>query len=149
MVDIGLNDNDNVDIDFNQLPSELKQFLAVYPEFKSAIKTQDDVNNFLVIFDKVKCLYPEFKDLGKCKDKFPFYMLVAHYLVMGGLSKSIGILPQNGLIANSSVGDVSIAYQASPYSTKGDELTYYLSLTPYGMEYLSWLARQSGLRIVN
>ncbi|MGI7471643.1 DUF4054 domain-containing protein [Campylobacter coli] len=141
--------NDNIDIDFSQLPLELKQFLDVYPEFEPAIKTQDDVDKFLVVFDKVKCLYPEFKDLSKCKDKFPFYMLVAHYLVMSGLSKSIGILPQNGLIANSSVGDVSIGYQASPYSTKGDELTYYLSLTPYGMEYLAWLARQAGLRIVN
>ncbi|HFJ2313278.1 TPA: DUF4054 domain-containing protein [Campylobacter coli] len=147
MVDNGV--NDNIDIDFSQLPLELKQLLAVYPEFEPAIKTQDDVDKFLVVFDKVKCLYPEFKDLSKCKDKFPFYMLVAHYLVMSGLTKSIGILPQNGLIANSSVGDVSIGYQASPYSTKGDELTYYLSLTPYGMEYLAWLARQAGLRIVN
>lgn len=147
MVDNGV--NDNIDIDFSQLPLELKQFLSVYPEFEPAIKTQDDVDKFLVVFDKVKCLYPEFKDLSKCKDKFPFYMLVAHYLVMSGLTKSIGILPQNGLIANSSVGDVSIGYQASPYSTKGDELTYYLSLTPYGMEYLAWLARQAGLRIVN
>lgn len=147
MADNGV--NDNIDIDFNQLPLELKQFLAVYSEFEPAIKTQDDVDKFLVVFDKVKCLYPEFKDLSKCKDKFPFYMLVAHYLVMSGLTKSIGILPQNGLIANSSVGDVSIGYQASPYSTKGDELTYYLSLTPYGMEYLAWLARQAGLRIVN
>ncbi|EAK9907365.1 DUF4054 domain-containing protein [Campylobacter coli] len=147
MVDNGV--NDNIDIDFSQLPLELNQFLAVYPEFEPVIKTQDDVDKFLVVFDKVKCLYPEFKDLSKCKDKFPFYMLVAHYLVMSGLTKSIGILPQNGLIANSSVGDVSIGYQASPYSTKGDELTYYLSLTPYGMEYLAWLARQAGLRIVN
>lgn len=147
MVDNGI--NDNIDIDFSKLPLELNQFLAVYPEFEPAIKTQDDVDKFLVVFDKVKCLYPEFKDLSKCKDKFPFYMLVAHYLVMSGLTKSIGILPQNGLIANSSVGDVSIGYQASPYSTKGDELTYYLSLTPYGMEYLAWLARQAGLRIVN
>ncbi len=147
MADNGV--NDNIDIDFNQLPLEIKQFLAVYPEFEPAIKAQDDVDKFLVVFDKVKCLYPEFKDLSKCKDKFPFYMLVAHYLVMSGLTKSIGILPQNGLIANSSVGDVSVAYQASPYSTKGDELTYYLSLTPYGMEYLAWLARQAGLRIIN
>lgn len=149
MLDNGVIDNVDTDIDFNQLPSELKQFLAVYSEFKPAIKTQDDVNNFLVVFEKVKCLYPEFKDLSQCKDKFPFYMLVAHYVVMGGLTKSIGILPQNGLIANSSVGDVSVGYQASPYSIKGDELTYYLSLTPYGMEYLAWLARQSGLKIVN
>lgn len=148
MLDNGAIDNVDTDIDFNQLPSELKQFLAVYSEFKPAIKTQDDVNNFLVVFDKVKCL-DEFKDLSKCKDKFLFYMLVAHFSVMGGLTKSIGILPQNGLIANSSIGDVSVGYQASPYSTKGNEFTYYLSLTPYGMEYLSWIDRQAGLIIAN
>lgn len=131
------------------IPDELRQFLEVYQEFKNAITLQDDVDSFMVVFDKIKCLYPEFRDFTKCKTLFPFYMLVAHYSVMAGLGESIGLLPQKGLTASSSVGDVSVSYQASPYSTKGDELTYFLSLTPYGIEYLAWLARQAGLRIVN
>lgn len=131
------------------IPDELRQFLEVYQEFKKAITLQDDVDSFMIVFDKIKCLYPEFRNFTKCKTLFPFYMLVAHYSVMAGLGESIGILPQKGLTASSSVGDVSVSYQASPYSTKGDELTYFLSLTPYGIEYLAWLARQAGLRIVN
>ena len=142
-------ENEDIDTDFNQLPLELKSFLYYYAEFKEAFKDNESVNKFLAIYDKVKCLYPEFNDLEKCKERLPFFALVAHYIVTSGLSKKIGILASNGLVASSSVGDVSVSYQASPYSTKGDELTYFLSLTPYGMEYLAWLARQAGLKIVN
>lgn len=123
--------------------------LVIYPEFKDILKTQEQVDNFLAIIDQVRCLYPEFNDLKKCQNKYPFFMLIAHYAVMAGLTKSIGIYAQNGLVASSSIDGVSVSYQSSPYSTKGDELTYYLSLTPYGLQYLAWLARQAGLKIVN
>lgn len=123
--------------------------LVIYPEFKAILETQEQVDNFLAIIDQVRCLYPEFNDLKKCKNKYPFLMLIAHYAVMAGLTKSIGIYAQNGLVASSSIDGVSVSYQSSPYSTKGDELTYYLSLTPYGLQYLAWLARQAGLKIVN
>lgn len=59
MVDNGI--NDNIDIDFSQLPLELKQFLAVYPEFKPAIKTQDDVDKFLVVLTKLSVYTPSLK----------------------------------------------------------------------------------------
>lgn len=123
--------------------------LVIYPEFKAILETQEQVNNFLAIIDQVRCLYPEFSDLKKCQNKYPLLMLIAHYAVMAGLTKSIGIYAQNGLVASSSIDGVSVSYQSSPYSTKGDELTYYLSLTPYGLQYLAWLARQAGLKIVN
>lgn len=123
--------------------------LVIYPEFKAILETQEQVDNFLAIIDQVRCLYPEFSDLKKCQNKYPFLMLIAHYAVMAGLTKSIGIYAQNGLVASSSIDGVSVSYQSSPYSTKGDELTYYLSLTPYGLQYLAWLARQAGLKIVN
>lgn len=130
-------------------PQILKDFLNSFPEFKPLFKSEDDVNFFLSIVDKVRCLYPEFMDLDKCYNKIPFLLLVAHYLVMSGFSQSIGITASNGLVASSSVGDVSVSFQTSPYSTKGDEFTYFMSLTPYGMQYLAWLSRQAGLRIVN
>jgi hypothetical protein len=123
--------------------------LVIYPEFKPVLETQEQINNFIAIIDQVRCLYPEFNDLKKCQNKYPFLMLIAHYAVMAGLTKSIGIYAQNGLVASSSIDGVSVSYQSSPYSTKGDELTYYLSLTPYGLQYLAWLARQAGLKIVN
>ena len=123
--------------------------LTIYPEFKAVLETQEQVDNFLAIIDQVRCLYPEFNELKRCQNKYPFLMLIAHYAVMAGLTKSIGIYAQNGLVASSSIDGVSVSYQSSPYSTKGDELTYYLSLTPYGLQYLAWLARQAGLKIVN
>ena len=74
-------------------------------------------------------------------------MLLAHYLVMRGFTQEIGIFSQNGQVSSSSIDGVSVSYQSSPYSS--DELTYFLSLTPYGMAYLAWLRRQAGLRIIN
>ncbi|MBX1020859.1 DUF4054 domain-containing protein [Campylobacter jejuni] len=130
-------------------PQILKDFLNSFPEFKPLFKNEDDVNFLLSVVDKVRCLYPEFMDLDKCCNKIPFLLLVAHYLVMSGFSQSIGITASNGLVASSSVGDVSVSFQTSPYSSKGDEFTYFMSLTPYGMQYLAWLSRQAGLRIVN
>lgn len=106
------------------------------------------VKNWESIFKRVTCLYPEFMDVKKCQ-KVPLYALVAHYFVYQGFASSIGILSQKGLIASSSVGDVSVSYQASPYAAKGNDFSYFLSLTPYGMEYLAWLQRQAGLLYVN
>lgn len=127
----------------------IEALLMIYPKFKPVLETQEQINSFIAIINQVRCLYPEFNDLKKCKNKYPFLMLIAHYAVMAGLTKSIGIYAQNGLVASSSIDGVSVSYQSSPYSTKGDELTYYLSLTPYGLQYLAWLARQAGLKIVN
>lgn len=127
----------------------IEALLTIYPEFKPVLETQEQVDNFIAIINQVRCLYPEFNDLKKCQNKYPLLMLIAHYAVMAGLTKSIGIYAQNGLVASSSIDGVSVSYQSSPYSTKGDELTYYLSLTPYGLQYLAWLARQAGLKIVN
>lgn len=106
------------------------------------------VKNWESLFKRVTCLYPEFRDAKKCQ-KVPLYALVAHYFVYQGFASSIGILSQKGLIASSSVGDVSVSYQASPYAAKGNDFNYFLSLTPYGMEYLAWLQRQAGLSYVN
>lgn len=106
------------------------------------------VKNWESLFKRVTCLYPEFRDVKKCQ-KVPLYALVAHYFVYQGFASSIGILSQKGLVASSSVGDVSVSYQASPYAAKGNDFNYFLSLTPYGMEYLAWLQRQAGLSYVN
>ena len=140
----------------------LKEFLGFYPEFKPLfVKVElvekepelvevESVNEIMVksVFKRVTCLYPEFRDVKKCQ-KVPLYALVAHYFVYQGFASSIGILSQKGLVASSSVGDVSVSYQASPYAAKGNDFSYFLSLTPYGMEYLAWLQRQAGLLYVN
>lgn len=127
-----------------------EKFLRIYPEFKPVLETDEQKENFYSQIEKVKCLYPEFKDLNACSCSLPFLALLAHYFVAGGFSAEIGITSaQQGVLASSSVGDISVSYQSSPYATKGDEFTYFLATTRYGQEYLAWLARQSGLRYVN
>lgn len=128
----------------------LNKFLKIYPEFKPVLETDEQKATFYAQVEKVACLYPEFKDLSKCCQSSPFLSLTAHYFVAGGFSAEIGITSaQQGVLASSSVGDISVSYQSSPYATKGDEFTYFLATTRYGQEYLAWLARQSGLRYVN
>ena len=121
--------------------------MKFYPEFAEIFKDESVVDNALALVEQIKCLYPEFLDLDTCSNKHPFFMLLAHYLVMRGFTQEIGIFSQNGQVSSSSIDGVSVSYQNSPYSS--DELTYFLSLTPYGMAYLAWLRRQAGLRIIN
>ena len=132
------------------------KFLLIYPEFAPLLNTgnaEKDAQNkafIKVIFEKIRCLYPEFNELEKCKQSLPYLMLVAHYLTMSGRASDLGITGASGVMANSSVGDVSVGYQPAPYSgADTDEFRYWLSLSPYGKEYLAWLARQSGLLYVN
>lgn len=128
----------------------LEKFLKIYPEFKAVLQTADEISLFESQVAKVQCIYSEFKDLTKCRDLYPFLALVAHYFVVAGGAEKIGIVSsQTGLVASSSVGDVSVSYQSSPYATKGDDFTYFLASTKYGQEYLAWLARQTGLNYVN
>ena len=134
----------------------IDKFMLIYPEFAPLLNTGDaqkDAENrayIKVILQKISCLYPEFSELDKCKQSLPYLMLVAHYLTMSGRASDLGITGANGVIANSSVGDVSVGYQPAPYSgADTDEFRYWLSLSPYGKEYLAWLARQSGLLYVN
>lgn len=127
-----------------------EKFIRIYPEFKPVLETDEQKELFYAQVEKVKCLYPEFKDLDTCNCSLPFLALVAHYFVVGGFASSIGITSsQGGLLASSSVGDVSVSYQSNPISSKGDEFSYFLSTTKYGLEYLAWLARRSGLNYVN
>ena len=128
-------------------PQILKDFLIVYPEFSPLYTTQEGIDSFLSIVAKLQCIYPEFQNIETCKNKYPFFMLVAHTIVMDGKSSSIGIYPLKGLLSNSAVGNASVGYQQTPYST--DSFSYYLSLSKYGKEYLAWLQRQAGLVYVN
>jgi hypothetical protein len=129
----------------------LEKFLKIYPEFKPVLQTDEQIALFDSTAAKIQCIFSEFKDLTKCRELYPFLALTAHYFVVAGGGESIGIVSTqgSGLIASSSVGDVSVSYQSSPYATKGDDFTYFLASTKYGQEYLAWLARQTGLNYVN
>ena len=144
---ISIENEADIKQDLELLIEPLASFVKFYPEFAEIFKDESVVDNALAIVEQIKCLYPEFLYLDKCYDKQPFFMLLAHYLVMRGFTQEIGIFSQNGQVSSSSIDGVSVSYQNSPYSS--DELTYFLSLTPYGMAYLAWLRRQAGLRIIN
>ena len=144
---ISIENEADIKQDLELLTEPLASFVKFYPEFVEIFKDESVVDNTLALVEQIKCLYPEFLDLDKCYDKQPFFMLLAHYLVMRGFTQDIGIFSQNGQVSSSSIDGVSVSYQNSPYSS--DELTYFLSLTPYGMAYLAWLRRQAGLRIIN
>lgn len=144
---ISIESEADVKQDLELLTEPLASFVKFYPEFAEIFKDESVVDNALALIEQIKCLYPEFLDLDKCYDKQPFFMLLAHYLVMRGFTQEIGIFSQNGQVSSSSIDGVSVSYQSSPYSS--DELTYFLSLTPYGIAYLAWLRRQAGLRIIN
>ena len=144
---ISIENEADIKQDLELLIEPLASFVKFYPEFAEIFKDESVIDNTLALVEQIKCLYPEFLDLDKCYDKQPFFMLLAHYLVMRGFTQDIGIFSQNGQVSSSSIDGVSVSYQNSPYSS--DELTYFLSLTPYGMAYLAWLRRQAGLRIIN
>ena len=130
------------------MSTNLTQFLVVYPEFNPVFATDTEAQAYFdMLFSKLQCTFPEYSNLATCNIQYPFYMIVAHNLVMDGYGKSIGILPQNGSISSSTVGGVSVGYQANPYGQ--DSFSYYLSLSKYGREYLAWLQRQAGLLYAN
>ena len=74
------------------------KFLLIYPEFAPLLNTgnaEKDAQNkafIKVIFEKIRCLYPEFSELEKCKQSLPYLMLVAHYLTISLRSSDLRII---------------------------------------------------------
>lgn len=121
-------------------------FLSIYPEFKAL----PDKAQIISMFKKISLLYPSYKPAEPLDTEraelYPFAMLVAHYLVIGGYAESIGLNKSSGLVASSSIDSVSVSYQQAP--TK-DSFQYFFNQTPYGQEYLAYLNTQAGLRLIN
>ena len=124
----------------------LDSFLSIYPEFSALTNKQ----NILNMFKKISLLYPSYAPKNPFDTEraeiYPFFMLVSHYLVIGGYALEIGLNKPSGLVASSSIDGVSVSYQAQ--ITK-DQFQYFFSQTPYGQEYLAYLNTQAGLRLIN
>ena len=124
----------------------LDSFLIIYPEF-SSLKNKRNVLN---MFKKISLLYPSYAPKNpfdtERSEIYPFFMLVSHYLVIGGYALETGLNKPSGLVASSSIDGVSVSYQAQ--ITK-DQFQYFFSQTPYGQEYLAYLNTQAGLRLIN
>lgn len=115
----------------------LDEFLEVYPEFTPILTTPEQIAQFDAICNKIQCVYPNFNNINQldCKYKQPFFMLVAHYLVVGGYAKSIGLKISQGNIKSVKLETIHRTFQDVRYE---DTTSYWFSLTQYGKEYSSW-----------
>ena len=130
-----------------EIPKELQNLIKLFPELAPTMQSQEDIEEWEAVLKKVKCIYQEFAQPRTECEAYPLLVLVAHYGVINGLGNDIGITRADGVVASSSVGDVSVSFQTQPYGS--NEFTYFLGLTKYGLEFLAWLNRRSGLYYAN
>lgn len=130
-----------------EIPKELQALTKLFPELAPTMQTQEDIEKWGAVLKKVKCIYQEFSQPKTECEAYPLLVLVAHYGVINGLGNAVGITRADGVVASSSVGDVSVSFQTQPYGS--NEFTYFLGLTKYGLEFLAWLNRRSGLYYAN
>lgn len=130
-----------------EIPKELQELTKLFPELAPTVQSQEDIEKWEAVLKKVKCIYQEFAQPKTECEAYPLLVLVAHYGVINGLGNAVGITRADGVVASSSVGDVSVSFQTQPYGS--NEFTYFLGLTKYGLEFLAWLNRRSGLYYAN
>lgn len=133
-------------------PPLIARFLTTYSEFKEFANSEDNISTIENMINKIKCLFDEYKCIkldgrNNCKLELSFFMLVAHFLVIGGYVKDFGIEANQGIIASSSIDSVSVSFQSTPYNNS--DFKYQLSLTPYGKEYLWYLSLNRGIMYIN
>ena len=145
------NENIHTGIEVESLPILLQHFLQTYKEFNPLLENNKD--DILRMFEKIACLYPSYKKLLtqddiylSCGLYYPFFMLVAHYLIVNGFGVLVGINKPSGIVTSSSIDSVSVSYQTAPFK---DNFQYFFSQTPYGLEYLAYLNTQSGIMLIN
>lgn len=129
------------------IPKELQDLAKLFPELEPTMQSQEDIEKWEAVLKKVKCIYQEFSQPKSECEAYPLLVLTAHYGVINGLGNAVGITRADGVVASSSVGDVSVSFQTQPYGS--NEFTYFLGLTKYGLEFLAWLNRRSGLYYAN
>lgn len=130
-----------------ELPLGMYEFFKTFPELKPTASTKEGLEKWQNVMKKVKCIYQEYSQPENICTAYPLFALTAHYGIIEGLGKEVGIVRADGVVASSSVGDVSVSFQTQPYGN--NEFTYFLGLTKYGLEFLAWLNRRSGLYYAN
>lgn len=130
-----------------ELPLGMYEFFKTFPELKPTASTREGLEKWQNVMKKVKCIYQEYAQPENICSAYPLFALTAHYGIIEGLGKEVGIVRADGVVASSSVGDVSVSFQTQPYGN--NEFTYFLGLTKYGLEFLAWLNRRNGLYYAN
>lgn len=140
-------------IEINNAPKPTPIINPLYELFISTYKEFADVEFAEVIkmFAKIACIYPKYKNLTQTNtpalcDTYPFFMLVAHYLSIEGKAEVSGSFKGNGVVASSSIDGVSVSYATPVYK---DNFQYFFTQTPYGQEYLAYLASNNSMMYVN
>lgn len=140
-------------IEINNAPKPTPIINPLYELFISTYKEFADVEFVEVIkmFAKIACIYPKYKNLTQTNtpalcDTYPFFMLAAHYLSIEGKAEVSGSFKGNGVVASSSIDGVSVSYATPVYK---DNFQYFFTQTPYGQEYLAYLASNNSMMYVN
>lgn len=125
----------------------IDDFYGVYPEFKAEVESGAlSPAAIEAMYKRIVCIYP-LESLEPCRQVVAQSMLVAHYLCYEGkagtLSKSASPM---GQVISSSVGGVSVSLAASKASNLNED---FFSTTPYGREYLAFIAQMTGAIYVN
>lgn len=116
----------------NVVTVSLAEFYTEYPEFNTEAYT----NICPTAFRQAKT-YISIKNDGRLKDDkrvLAIYLLTAHISLLNYRNQTGQ--GQSGAVASASVGEVNISYVQIPNL---DSWSYWLSLTPYGLELLALL----------
>lgn len=121
----------------NVVSVSLEEFYTEYPEFN----TEEYKNICPQAFRRAKC-YFGIENKGRLKDcdrKNTIYLMTAHlslltYKNQNGQAGGIGA----GMVASAAVGEVNVSYVQIPNL---DMWSYWLALTPYGLELLALLEK--------
>lgn len=128
-------------------PSIADLFFETYPEFDGYVSS-DRVE---AVARKAFILYPVLHN-GCCENyRLASCMVVGHLLIRGGLvigsEESSGLGSNvNGVVQSANVDSVSVGFQAKPIHNLAED---YFASTPYGLEFLAWLATISGVDYIN
>lgn len=122
-----------------QITANINDFLVLYPQFNTdalrpiATFCLDDT----IIWAKCNWDLPRFG----ARINSIIYLLTAHRTLLSGTAQT-GQAGQGGQVASANVDGVSISYVQMPAK---DAFSYWLSLSPYGIELCAMLEMISGL----
>lgn len=122
-----------------QITANINEFLTLYPQFNTDVLRP--IATFCLNDNIVwaKCNW----DLARfgARINTVIYLLTAHRAFLSGKAQT-GQAGQGGQVASANVDGVSVAYVQMPAK---DAFSYWLSLSPYGIELSALLEMISGL----
>ena len=115
------------------LAANLEEFLNIFPQFNTP--EYSGMSGFY--FNDTYYWACDEWDIKTFKSRInmAIYLMTAHRLTLNKIAQT-GQDGQGGKVSSASVGEVSVSYESIP---NADKFTYWLSLSPYGLELLGLL----------